>query len=400
MKIKRSSRLWLLSIFGMACLNIAIFGILIWSQNWFGDVSAASTSDLNGKAVLFDGDSIAMGSYAEGDTSAPRWSYANYIEETYNINKTNVSIGGARLYWPNAASDTNCSSGDAQKCVIPNHLTSAIKNTTYDYIILEGGINDLHSNYYNGDHTSYATALRNYFETVTTNPKWAHAKIGFVIVPRPDYSRRTTYRPEEEKVFWKTIQNICDEYSIEYINFFKQESSDSYTVPSGFNWNSMTTVASSANDNGSFDGIHPSKGAHKIIGEYIAKWMIDLPNYKYTVNFNSNGSSLSGAANQSVVHGKKATTPGNPVRDGYNFMYWSESDSCESAFDFNTAISGDKTLYACWSKTSIGTPDTGGNIKQDENNTNVVMYVLPVTIIVLTGVLYIKHRNKAHRKFE
>lgn len=282
MKIKKKVSLWFLAVFGVFCAAGAVFGMLVWSQSQLGNVNAASTAVLSGKTVLFDGDSIAMGSYALGTTSAPRWSYANYIEETYGISNTNVSIGGARFYWPNAASDSNCSSGDAQKCVIPNHLTFTVKNTSYDYIILEGAINDLHSNYYNGDHESYATALRNYFNTVTTNSKWTHAKIGFVIVPKPDYSRKKLYRQEEEKVFWKTIQNICDEYSIEYINFFKQSSSDDYTVPSGFDWDFMDTEVSGANDVGSFDGLHPSKGGHKVLGEYIAKWMANLPNYKYT----------------------------------------------------------------------------------------------------------------------
>ena len=417
MRVGKRSRLCFV-VFLIALCFIMLFGVLMQSENWFGDVNAASTSDLKSKTVLFDGDSIAKGSHAYSAEVNPKSSYADYIEITYGIKKTNLAYGGARLYWPKASD--NCTDGTNNCHIIPNHLTSTVKNNTYDYIVLEGGINDLHTNYYNGDHESYAAALRNYFNTITTNPKWAYSKIGFVIVPRPDYSRKTHYRPAEEKAFWKTIQNICDEYSIEYINFFKQDSDDGYIVPSGFNWNFMNIAVSSADSVGSFDGLHPSKGAHEMLGEYIAKWMINLPNYKYKVSFDNNGSSLSGVANQSVVHGKRAVTPtysidtnqhfshwsktkngvaynfnsavnddltlyavwnvnvkfdgrggkisgetsktvsivgsskvsnpGNPVRDGYNFTYWSESNNCESTFDFNTAISRDKTLYACWSK--------------------------------------------------
>lgn len=368
MRIQRSLKLWLLAVFSIICLFI-VFGISIQNQNRFNDTSAASASSLSGKKVLFDGDSIAAGSYALTTTSAPRWSYADYLKETYNINKTNLAIGGARFYWPDA--ESNCSDNTADCHIIPRHLTAAIKNNTYDYIILEGATNDLHSNYYNGDTTSYANALREYFNTVTTNPKWAHAKIGFVIVPRPDYSRKTAYRPADEKVFWKSIQSICDEYSIEYINFFKQESNDSYTVPSGFNWNFMTTKVENADDAdtivGSFDGLHPSKGAHKILGEYIANWMVNLPNYKYIVSFDSNGSSLTGATNQSVLHSKKATTPTYNIDANQHFSHWSKTKN-GAAYNFNNAVNEDLTLYAIWN-VNVKFYANGGKIDGDTNKT-------------------------------
>lgn len=50
--------------------------------------------------------------------------------------------------------------------------------------------------------------------------------------------------------------------------------------------------------------------------------------------------------------------------------------------------------------TSSTTPDTGINTKQDENSINIILYILPITITILTTTLYTKHRNKAHRRFE
>ena len=226
-------------------------------------------------------------------------------------------------------------------------MTSAVKNTSYEYIILEGAINDLLNNY-EDDRTAATNALREYFNTVTSNSKWAKAKIGFVIVPKPDYERKYWYKPELHKVFWKEIQDICDEYSIEYLNLFKQEENDSYVVSDGFNWRMMDIDVNDADSVGSFDGIHPSKGAHRVIGELIADWMVDLPNYKYTVSFDGNGSSLTGATGQTIVHGKKATQPSVVVGENEIFDYWSTASNCNTEFNFNTAMNQDTTLYACW----------------------------------------------------
>ena len=347
MKIQNKTKTWFLLSITLACAIGVICGVTAWSQHSQKDANAASTSDLRGKAVLFDGDSIAMGSAATGVGSpGGRWSYANYIEDTYSINKTNISYAGARFYWPSA--DSDCSDGTKNCHIIPNHLTSTIKNTSYDYIILEGAINDLRHNYAS-DSSKYSAELRKYFQTITENSKWANSKIGFVIVPRPDYSRQTigvsTQGIEE---FWQEVQSICDEYSIEYINFFKQTSNDNFIVPNGFNWNFMTTVANDIEDVGSFDGLHPSKGAHRILGEHIANWVVNLPNYKYSVTFDSNGSSVSNVAAQSVVHGKTAVQPTYNIDSDQHFSHWSTSKG-GNAYNFGSAVNGNIKLYAIWS---------------------------------------------------
>lgn len=346
MKIKRKVWISTLLFVGAASLMAFLSSVLIGDEKILMNVSAASTTDLDGKTVLFDGDSIAMGSAANGEGNpGGRWSYANYIEETYGAVKTNLAFGGARFYWPDA--NANCIDGTADCHVIPRHLTSTIKDNNYDYIILEGAFNDLHHSYLEGDTESYERELRNYFETVTTNPRWASAKIGFVIVPKPDYSRKMTYVPAQEKVFWKQIQRICDDYSIEYINFFKQSNDDDFVVPDSFDWDFIDTNVTDANSVGSFDGVHPSKGGQRVLGEYIAKWMVNLPNYKYTVSFDANGASLSGATDQSVVHGKKATVPTYTMNNNQHFDHWSTSKTGAS-YNFNNAVNSNLKLYAVW----------------------------------------------------
>lgn len=354
MKIKKMRTVVLFVLGGIMVLGVAFTAFYV-NQLGIEEANADARTELNGKTVLFDGDSIAMGSVACGNAatcggnSSGKYSYADHIRVNYRTDNTNVSMGGARFYWPNYSTDSNCNHG--QDCIIPNHLTSTIKNTTYDYIILEGGTNDLHF-YYGNNPENYYSALRSYFDTITGNPKWANAKIGFVIAPKFDYNRKTWYDHDLEADFRRKTQEICDEYSIEYINFFKRDADDGFVVPDGFrNWSFMDTVIENVSDSdeiGSYDGLHPSKGAHEMMGDYIANWMSTLPNYKYTVSFDSNGSSLSGVDEQSIIHGKKAVEPTYTINPDEMFKYWSREASCNTVFSFEAPIESNITLYACW----------------------------------------------------
>lgn len=69
----------------------------------------------------------------------------------------------------------------------------------------------------------------------------------------------------------------------------------------------------------------------------------------YTVSFNMNGHG-SAISNQSVLSGSTATAPSPaPTATGYNFGGWYENEGCTgSAFNFSTAITANKPLYAKW----------------------------------------------------
>ncbi len=72
----------------------------------------------------------------------------------------------------------------------------------------------------------------------------------------------------------------------------------------------------------------------------------------YTVSFNTNGGS--DVTSQTVKSGEKVTKPiADPIRGGYRFDGWYTSNDdgktlSDSAFDFNTEIKSDITLYAKW----------------------------------------------------
>ena len=68
----------------------------------------------------------------------------------------------------------------------------------------------------------------------------------------------------------------------------------------------------------------------------------------YTVTFNANGHGTA-PTEQKISEGSKATEPTPaPQATGYTFGGWYKEANCTNAFDFNTAITADITLYAKW----------------------------------------------------
>ena len=68
---------------------------------------------------------------------------------------------------------------------------------------------------------------------------------------------------------------------------------------------------------------------------------------KYTVKFNTNGGTS--VSSQKIEDGKTVTKPTDPKRTGYSFIGWYSDESCNSEYDFATAITGNITIYAKWS---------------------------------------------------
>ena len=69
----------------------------------------------------------------------------------------------------------------------------------------------------------------------------------------------------------------------------------------------------------------------------------------YTVTFNTDGGSA--VASQIVTSGAKATKPADPAKEGFAFDGWYKDAAFTTAFDFNTAITSDVTVYAKWNAT-------------------------------------------------
>ena len=66
----------------------------------------------------------------------------------------------------------------------------------------------------------------------------------------------------------------------------------------------------------------------------------------YRVLFNDGATTLS--VQTDLSSGDKLTKPETPVKDGYTFAGWYKDSACTQAWDFETGIPGDMTLYAKW----------------------------------------------------
>ena len=69
----------------------------------------------------------------------------------------------------------------------------------------------------------------------------------------------------------------------------------------------------------------------------------------YTVSFSANGHGTAPEA-QTVESGAKATKPADLSAEGWTFGGWYADAACTTAFDFDTAISADTTVYAKWTE--------------------------------------------------
>ena len=82
-----------------------------------------------------------------------------------------------------------------------------------------------------------------------------------------------------------------------------------------------------------------------------------------TVTFESNGGSA--VASATVKKGEKVTKPADPKREGYTFGGWYTDAACTTAYDFNTVITADITIYAKWTAaTKPEDPDKPEETKQ------------------------------------
>ena len=70
---------------------------------------------------------------------------------------------------------------------------------------------------------------------------------------------------------------------------------------------------------------------------------------EYTVTYDLDGGMWNNAYSVKVKDGEKLAKPSDPAKDGYVFGGWTYNGS---AYDFNTAVTGDITLKAVWNKGS------------------------------------------------
>ncbi|MCQ2549263.1 MAG: InlB B-repeat-containing protein [Lachnospiraceae bacterium] len=75
----------------------------------------------------------------------------------------------------------------------------------------------------------------------------------------------------------------------------------------------------------------------------------------HTVSFNMNGHGTQ-VPYQTVADGNKATEPVAPTASGYTFGGWYTDTALTAAYDFNSAVTADLTLYAKWTQNGTQPP--------------------------------------------
>ena len=101
---------------------------------------------------------------------------------------------------------------------------------------------------------------------------------------------------------------------------------------------------------------HPEYAAY-IWEDFNSNTKNIVSQYTYSITFNTNGGSS--IDNQSVLRNARVVKPINPTKSGYIFAGWYTDSLLTTAYDFDSKITGNKTLYAKWTSTSGG---NGGSI--------------------------------------
>lgn len=214
------------------------------------------TSPLWQKRALFAGDSISYG-YSDTAINGVARAWGGRIAYDYDMEYVNVSVSGASL--------TNLS----QNRVI-SQLTPYL-GQQFDYIVLEGGVNDANSNYLNapvGEMTdgkdgvfnaaTYAGALEELFSTVKKS--FPNAAIGFVITFKmPRVSNMST----PYGTYIEVTKAICEKWEIEYLNLYENDEINDQVL--------MTS-----SDSFLKDGVHPNASGYDRLSPYIAEFMETL----------------------------------------------------------------------------------------------------------------------------
>jgi uncharacterized repeat protein (TIGR02543 family) len=113
---------------------------------------------------------------------------------------------------------------------------------------------------------------------------------------------------------------------------------------------------------------------------YGAKLYLNGSLAEFTVTFDAADGSLSGEAVQTVTFGEKVAEPTEPSKTGYVFYGWytSAETLSSTAYNFDTAVKKDITLYAKWVDETVGyIAYSDGSISVDYDNTKT-----PVGIVI------------------
>ena len=215
----------------------------------------SETSAAYRKSALFIGDSICDGA---GDQAA----WANRLGWHFDLDYTNCAHGGWVI-----ADDAATGLGSIQ-----TQLTDEAYGSDYDYVIVEGGINDImqnvnrNSNYcklgsvsdsYNIEDFDTTTAAGG-LEAIFYNATYLYGddtKLGFIMVMKPETNWIGDW--ETAELYVDTYLEICSKWNVAVLNLWDDEE---------------VSTAFSENPKYYTDGLHPSHDGYSFLDSKFATW--------------------------------------------------------------------------------------------------------------------------------
>ena len=217
------------------------------------------------KNAIFFGDSITAG-YASDNKS-----WAEVIKDKYDLNKVvNAGISDFRV----------SKYQRPHKWLGLEVLSHYNDNIDYDFVILQGGINDalihaplgkLSSTYTDDlDLETFYGGLEGYIQTVIN--KWPNAKIGYIITYYiPNYDDHI-YSYEHFKLYYEALKEVLVKYNIPYLDLFAgKKGLEKYSE-----------ILSIYSTKFLEDNLHLNYEGYQEIAPYIYVWMQNLNKYNKT----------------------------------------------------------------------------------------------------------------------
>lgn len=211
------------------------YTLKVGENNLTEELKSQIGSKLAGKTLYNDGDSIAHG--ASGETP-----YANQIAEICGMTLTNAAVSGTTIGYKD--SDPNYTQS------IPERMIANLTNNDYDYILFEGGFNDI-------GHCQIGE-ITDGFQPATIDPMttigglekvcqwlWLNkptAKKLFVLGQKYNYNA--------QKPFWEAIISVLEKWGIPYVDIWRETQLIGYNSTNKARWYHDA------------DGLHPNTAAY------------------------------------------------------------------------------------------------------------------------------------------
>lgn len=270
-----------------------------------------------GKSALFIGDSI---SYGAGDLAA----WASRLKYQFNLNMKNKS----RSSWIVAK-------GDLELGSIQTQLEEEI-NHSYDYIVVEGGINDIMRNSWDEnrcklgaisssyaledfDVNTFAGGLEAIFYHATTEFKGA--KVGYILTYKPSESFINGAGWTNAEAYVSAAKAICEKWDIPILNMWDDTELNEKLHAEGSPY--LT------------DGLHFSHDGYELVNESIARWFeaLTVPKDRVAITVTAETkdgikvpANLTGGGTYKIGADVTVTAP-EETPTGFEFLGWYEGET-------------------------------------------------------------------------